>query len=89
MYIVYCIQHSLSLEMYIGFTTNLEQRLESHNGNRNRATKKDDGDWILVYAEAYRSEHDARVRELKLKQHGSAKHGLKKRIQASLLETKK
>ena len=89
MFIVYLIQHSLSKEIYIGFTKNLEERIKSHNVNENFATKRDDGKWILVYAEAYRTEHDARVRENKLKHHGSAKQGLKKRIKESLLEDKK
>ena len=89
MFIVYLIQHSLSGEMYIGFTKNLENRIKSHNANKNIATKKEEGTWILVYAEAYRSEHDARVRELKLKQHGSANHALKKRISNSVIENKK
>ena len=86
MYIVYLIQHSLSGESYIGFTKNLENRIKSHNANNNIATKKEDGEWVLVYAEAYRSEHDARVRERKLKHHGSAKHGLMKRIKESFLQ---
>ena len=89
LYIVYFIQHSLSHEIYIGFTKNLTQRLKSHNSNQNTATKFHDGNWILVYAEAYRSESDARVRELKLKHHGSSKHGVMKRIVSSLIEDKK
>jgi len=89
MFVVYLIQHSISFEIYIGFTKNLERRLVSHNSNINRATKRAEGKWILVYAEAYRTERDARVRENKLKQHGSAIHGLKKRIETSWLEDKK
>ena len=89
MYIVYIIQHSDSEEIYIGFTKNLNQRLKSHNSNMNIATKSHCGSWILVYAEAYRSESDARIREHKLKHHGSAKHGVMKRIIKSLIENKK
>lgn len=89
MFVVYLIQHSVSQEIYIGFTKNLEKRLESYNSNHNRATKRDSGEWILVYAEAYRIEHDARVRENKLKQHGSAIQGLKRRIKTSWIENKK
>ena len=89
MYIVYIIQHSNSHEIYFGFTKNLNQRLKSHNSNMNKATKRHDGSWSLVYAEAYRSESDARIRELKLKHHGSAKRGVMKRIVQSLIENKK
>ena len=50
-------------------------------------------DWpehgLCIYAEAYRSEHDARVRESKLKHHGSAKHGLMRRIEHCILKGKK
>ena len=89
MYVIYILQHSLSLKTYIGFTKNLNQRLKSHNSNMNRATKRRDGRWILIYAEAYRSESDARIREHKLKRHGSAMHGVTKRIVKSLIEDKK
>lgn len=89
MFIVYLIQHSLTKEIYIGFTKNLGNRLNSHNSNSNKATRRERGKWILIYAEAYRNERDARVRENKLKQHGSAIQGLKKRIETSWLEDKK
>ena len=89
MYVVYVLQHSDSREFYIGFTKNLAQRVISHNNQANRATARSVGEWVLVYAEAYRSEHDARVRELKLKHHGNAKHGLFRRIKASIIEDKK
>ena len=89
MFVVYVIQHSRTGEVYIGFTKNLRGRIESHNLSMNRATRRVDGEWILIYAEAYRSEHDARVREKKLKHHGSAKHSLMRRINDSLIEGKK
>ncbi len=88
MYVVYVIQHSLTKKLYIGFTTNFAQRLKSHNGNFNRSTVRKNGKWILLYAEAYRSRQDATKRESKLKQHGSSKHELLKRISNSLLEAK-
>ena len=88
MYIVYVIQHTIGNDLYIGYTNNLENRLKSHNANLNRATKRKNGNWILIYAEAYRSTQDARRREKKLKQHGSSKHELMKRIAKSLIENK-
>ena len=90
MYVVYVIQHSGSQEIYIGFTKNLNQRIASHNSHTNKATRRRDGaKWILVYAEAYRNESDAREREQHLKHHGSAKRGVMKRIMRSLIEDKK
>ncbi len=87
MYIVYVIQNSISKEVYIGKTNDLKRRLKQHNSNvrDKRFTNRKNGEWITVYAEAYRNEEEASNRETKLKQRGSAKHGLMKRIQKSLL----
>ena len=88
MYIVYVIQNSTSKEVYIGKTNNLKRRLKQHNSNvrDKRFTNRKAGEWITIYAEAYRNKDDASRREIKLKQRGSAKYGLMKRIQKSLLE---
>ena len=51
-------------------------------------TTRKTGLWILVYAEAYRDEHDAREREGKLKIHGSAMNSLLKRLIKSRLSQK-
>ena len=87
MYIIYIIQHD-SGELYIGITTNLKQRLDSHNNKLNKSTTRKRGQWYLVYAEAYRSKFDATNREFKLKQHGSSKRELYKRIKNSFVEIK-
>ena len=89
MYVVYVIQNTETYELYISFTKKLNQRIESHNARANRATTRLAGTWTLLYAETYRSEHDARVRESKLKHHGSAKHGLMRRIEHCILKGKK
>ena len=88
MQIIYLIQHTASSQLYIGTTTNLRQRLHAHNSNSNKSTKRKVGSWILVYAEAYRTRADAIMRENMLKQHGSSKKELLKRIKHSLLEDK-
>ena len=88
MYVVYMLQHSIRGDFYIGRTSSLEKRLKSHNNNLNRSTRRNSGCWVLVYAEAYRSRSDAIRRELKLKQHGSSKRELLKRIQESAIEIK-
>ena len=88
MQIVYIIQHSISKHFYIGTTINLKQRLHSHNSNSNKSTSRKIGAWILVYAEAYRARSDAIMRERMLKQHGSSKKEMLKRIKHSLLEDK-
>ena len=85
--IVYLIQNSKTLELYIGKTNNLERRLSEHNAGKQTATKRLDGNWTLVYAEAYRDKKDADERELKLKQYGSSKRGLLNRIKRSMLDS--
>jgi len=88
MWIVYLIQNSISFERYIGFTSDLRERIKEHNSGRNVSTRRIRGKWVLIYAEAYKSEIDARRREQSLKSHGSAKHELFKRLSNSMLEHK-
>ena len=61
--------------MYYGYTNNLERRLAEHNKN---------GNWDLLYYEAYKSEVDARNRERRLKHYAQAFTALKGRIKESL-----
>ena len=90
MHTVYLIQNIVTKDIYVGVTSNLKKRLHLHNLGRNHSThRKSDGDWIWINAEAYRSKEDAYERESKLKQRGTAKQGLRKRIKRSLLEIKK
>ena len=83
MYSVYVIQHTDSKQVYIGRTNNLRLRLQQHNASRTKSTHRTTGEWVLVYAEAYRVKEDAVVREARLKQHGRAKQELLKRIESS------
>jgi putative endonuclease len=85
MWIVYVIQNSGTKELYFGFTSNLKRRLQEHNSGQNISTKRNNGTWILIYAEAYRNESDAFNREQRLKNHGSGKHELLKRLLNSKL----
>ena len=52
MFCVYIIQHSETKEIYIGKTNNLKRRLLEHNSGEKTATKRRNGEWILVYTEA-------------------------------------
>ena len=71
MYYVYVLQRIVKKDFYIGYTENLKRRFEQHD----REIACD-----LIYYEAYQLEKLAMQRERKLKQYGSAWHGLKKRI---------
>jgi len=88
MWILYLIQHSKTKKLYTGVTNDLKKRLIIHNRGKSKYTKRIDGEWILIYAEVYRSKYDAFKRESRLKQHGNAKRELKKRIIKSFLEIK-
>jgi len=85
MWIVYVLQHDITKELYFGCTNNLKKRLAFHNNAKHAGyTKRNQGKWIVVYAEAYRDKHDAFVRESRLKQNGNTKRELKIRIKGSL-----
>ena len=54
MWIVYVIQNNKTFETYIGFTNNLNQRIkEYHNAKGKNFTTRKNGEWVLIYAEAY------------------------------------
>ena len=86
MYWIYVLQHTKTLQIYIGKSVNLKQRLKEHNSRQQKATVRKSGEWIPIYAEMYRNKKDADERENKLKQHGSNKRWLKDRIKNSLLK---
>ena len=88
MYIVYMLEHSETQQLYVGFTTDLKRRIREHNARGKKFTTRKSGQWILIYAEAYRNESDARERECKLKIHGSAMNSLLKRLTKSRLSQK-
>ena len=85
MWVVYVIQNSGTKELYFGFTSNLKRRLDQHNSGLNVSTRRNAGEWILIYAEAYRDKSDAYNREQRLKHHGSGKNELLKRLSNSKL----
>jgi len=60
--------------LYIGYSEDLKRRLKEHKSKNPE----------LVYYEAYKSEKDAKNREMKLKQHGQTKRRLKERLRHSL-----
>ena len=75
MYYVYVLQHTVTHELYYGYTNDIQRRLQDHQR---------DGCWELAYYEAYRAESDARVRERRLKHHAQALTALKERCHESL-----
>lgn len=63
---VYVIQSIKYEDIYIGYTTNLKERLRRHNDGFNISTKSH-RPWFLVHYEAYRDDRDAKRREKYLK----------------------
>ena len=74
MYYVYLLKDRIKDEIYIGYSYDLKRRLKEHKLKNPE----------LIYYEAYKSEKDARNREMKLKQHGQSKRRLKERLVNSI-----
>ncbi|MBI4692288.1 MAG: GIY-YIG nuclease family protein, partial [Candidatus Terrybacteria bacterium] len=71
---VYLIKNNKDRETYIGYTNDLKRRIKEHKDKKPE----------LVYYEAYKSEKDARLREMKLKQRGQTVRRLKEKLKNSL-----
>jgi putative endonuclease len=68
MYYVYALHNTLINKIYIGQTSNLNQRLEQHNKKYgNHYTSKFEGEWILIYHESVSTRSEAIKREKQLK----------------------
>ncbi len=79
MYYVYVLLSHKDNGYYIGYSADLKLRYREHqeglvDSTQNRRPVE------LIYYEAYKDERQARQRELKLKQFGSAYHALLKRL---------
>ena len=81
MYYVYIIANEKG-ETYIGYTSDLTERLKNHNSGGTKSTKGHV--WHYVYYEAYLGKEDAVLRERRLKSHGQSKRQLKARITHSI-----
>ncbi len=67
-FFVYILRSELpsTARTYVGWTTNIDLRLAKHNtGSGAKATRG--RKWVLVYAERYKTRHDAMSREWHLK----------------------
>jgi putative endonuclease len=82
MFYFYVIQSLKDKKLYIGFTSDLKQRLKEHNSGKARSTKGRHP-FRLVYYEAYHSKDDAVRREHSIKLRAQAFTGLKRRIKGS------
>ncbi len=62
MYYIYILLSIKDKNLYVGFTQNLERRLEEHNNNKNFSTKSRKP-FKLIYYEALPTLEEAIVRE--------------------------
>ena len=77
-YVVYILEDQQDKTWYIGFTTNLRQRLQDHQRRRSPYTSKK-SQLELIYAELYLNKKDAPGREKFLKS-GSGHRFIKKQV---------
>lgn len=76
-YYVYVLRNKRDNSWYIGFTSNLNRRIQEHNEGKGGRTTRQKKDWELMYCECYRDKRDALGREKFLKG-GSGRNFLKR-----------
>jgi len=69
MFTVYALYSNKYDKLYIGYTTNLEQRVKSHNELARKGFTVKFRLWKLIYSEEYRDKKTALKREKELKSH--------------------
>ncbi|MFI5219490.1 MAG: GIY-YIG nuclease family protein [Bacteroidia bacterium] len=67
MFTVYVLHSESSGKIYIGFTSDLEQRIKSHNEVDKKGWTKNFRPWKVTYTETYDSKQEAMKREKELK----------------------
>ena len=79
MFYVYILESLEDSEKhYLGYSSDLKNRVKSHNDGRNQSTKYTT--WKIIYYEAYETEVLARKREASLKRNPNMRKLLMKRI---------
>ncbi|MBU0457970.1 GIY-YIG nuclease family protein [Patescibacteria group bacterium] len=82
MYFVYVLQSEQNHQLYVGYTTNLKQRLATHNKGSVTSTKSR-RPWKMIFAEIYTHQKDALRREKYFKTtpgKGAIKHMLRETL---------
>jgi putative endonuclease len=67
MYFVYVLYSKAFDKIYIGSSSNVKARLDSHNDPRNKGYTARFRPWIVIYQEKRESKHNALIRERQLK----------------------
>jgi len=66
MYYIYIIKSESNGKYYVGYTSNLSQRIKSHNSGKNTSTKSGIP-WKIVYSENFKEKKLAWLRERQIK----------------------
>jgi len=66
MFYVYVLKSKIAQKSYVGFTNDIDRRLEEHNSGKNQYTKKY-RPWTVLYKEEYKTWQEAKKRETYLK----------------------
>jgi putative endonuclease len=66
LYFVYILYSSTKKKYYIGYTTNIEQRLIQHN-SKHKGFTNTASDWVLKYKEIFETKQAAIGREKQMK----------------------
>ncbi|MFA5652430.1 MAG: GIY-YIG nuclease family protein [Candidatus Paceibacterota bacterium] len=82
MFYVYILQNK-DKSLYIGYSSNLKQRIKDHLDGKGGRTTKNKIDWKLIYYEAYLDKGDATCREIFLKS-GSGRRFINKQLRQYL-----
>ncbi len=67
MYSVYILYSKKFDKIHVGYTSNLSERLLSHNQLANRGWTIKYRPWTVVYCEEFRTKEEATIRERQLK----------------------
>ena len=67
MFSVYVLHSEAFDKIYVGYSSNLEQRVIAHNHPKNKGWTKRYQPWVLVHSEEFSSKGEAMTRERQLK----------------------
>ncbi len=67
MFTTYVLYSQAYDKIYIGFTSDLENRVKAHNDIKNSGWTKRYQPWKIIYTEAFNSKYEAMKREKELK----------------------
>lgn len=79
MYRVYILENQDDKSWYIGYTSDLDKRLNEHQSGYGSKTTRRKENWELIYCEGYTEMADAKGRERFLKS-GSGRRFLRKQL---------